>query len=104
MALTAERYTQVKAELERMESRLFELSAEIDESAPVTDKKGFIYQAACRAVMQWHICGICSRRNKNTNAWRRKSSVGCMGNLRNKMGFTSSKTKIPSSLRTTQSR
>jgi hypothetical protein len=49
MALKAERYVQVKAELEKMETRLFELSVEIDEAAPPTEKKGFIYQAACRA-------------------------------------------------------
>jgi hypothetical protein len=49
MAFTAERYTQVKAELEKIETRLFALAVEIDEAAPVTEKKGFIYQAAWRA-------------------------------------------------------
>lgn len=49
MALTAERYAQVKEELDQMETRLFALAGELDEAAPMTEKKGFIYQAACRA-------------------------------------------------------
>lgn len=49
MALTAERYTEVKAELAQMETRLFALALEIDGAAPVTEKQGFVYQAAWRA-------------------------------------------------------
>jgi hypothetical protein len=49
MALTAERYAEVKVALEQMETRLYALAGEIDEAAPVTEKKGFIHQAAWRA-------------------------------------------------------
>jgi hypothetical protein len=47
--LTPERHAEVDAELETMFKRLVELAVEIDEKAPITDKKGFNYQAVCRA-------------------------------------------------------
>jgi hypothetical protein len=52
VALTPARHTVVVAELQYIHTYLTSLAREIDAAAPLTDKRGIIYQVANRAAEQ----------------------------------------------------